>query len=169
MKFKSREQARKQYWNLGSFWSFILGALMLGGGSVNWAQETNFGLGEWRVTPRISVGATYSDNIQLMPDGQTEDDLVFQVDPGISVRKHGGRLDLRLDYTAQGLLYTNNGDANKINNQLQAFGTAEIFQKNFFLDAYGSISQVPINSSSRTDTGNLGATGGHTFQLVVFQ
>ena len=168
MKFKSREQARKQYWNLGSFWSFILGALMLGGGSVNWAQEADFGLGEWRVTPRIGVGATYSDNIKLMPDGQTEDDLVLQVDPGISVRKRGGRLDLRLDYTAQGLLYTNNGDANKINNQLQAFGTAEIFQKNFFLDAYGSISQVPINSSSRTDTGNLGATGGIPSGLSLF-
>ena len=101
------------------------------------------------MTPRISIGTTYSDNIRLTPANEAEEDIILQVDPGISVRKRGGRLDLRLDYTAQGLLYTNNGDANKINNQLQAFGTAELFQGNFFLDAYGSISQVPINSSGR--------------------
>ncbi len=83
------------------------------------------------MTPRISIGTTYSDNIRLTPANEAEEDIILQVDPGISVRKRGGRLDLRLDYTAQGLLYTNNGDANKINNQLQAFGTAELFQGNF--------------------------------------
>lgn len=131
-------------------------------------QETGFGSGEWRVTPRISVGTTYSDNIRLTPANEAEEDIILQVDPGISVRKRGGRLDLRLDYTAQGLLYTNNGDANKINNQLQAFGAAELFQGNLFLDAYGSISQVPVNSSGRADAGNLGATGGMPSSLSFF-
>ena len=120
------------------------------------------------MTPRISIGTTYSDNIRLTPANEAEEDIILQVDPGISVRKRGGRLDLRLDYTAQGLLYTNNGDANKINNQLQAFGTAELFQGNFFLDAYGSISQVPVNSSGRADAGNLGATGGMPSSLSFF-
>jgi uncharacterized protein (PEP-CTERM system associated) len=73
------------------------------------------------------------------------------------VRKRGGRLDLRLDYTAQGLMYANNSDANTINNFLQAFGTAELVQQNLFLDVYGSIEQVPIDSSDRTDVGGLGA------------
>jgi len=103
---------------------------------------------------------TYSDNIGLVPADQAEDDLVLQVDPGISVRKRGSRLDLRLDYTAQGLLYTNNGDANKINNQLQTFGTAKLYQDNLFLDAYGSISQVPVSSNGRADAGNLGSASG---------
>lgn len=53
------------------------------------------------MTPRLSVGTTYSDNIQLAPSGEEEGDTVLQVDPGISVRKQGGRLNLRLDYTAQ--------------------------------------------------------------------
>ena len=81
----------------------------------------------WQITPRVSVGATYSDNIKLAPANAAEDDLVLEVEPGVSVRKQGGRLDLRLDYTLQGLLYANHGDANTVNHQLQTFGSAEIW------------------------------------------
>ncbi len=150
------------------WWSDVLKVLLIGFCSPCLAQESSGGPSGWQVTPRISVGTTYSDNINLAPADQAEEDIVLQVDPGVSVRKRGGRLDLRLDYTAQGLLYANNGDANKINNQLQAFGTAELLQKNLFLDAYGSISQVPVNSSGRTDAGNLGSTGGMPSSLSFF-
>ena len=92
------------------------------------AQDAGELLQEWRITPRLSVGTTYSDNIRLAPADEAEGDLVLQVDPGVSIRKQGGRLDLRLDYTAQGLLYANNTDASKINNNLLAFGTAELYQ-----------------------------------------
>lgn len=116
------------------------------------AQQSRDGGGSnaWRITPRISVGAIYSDNIKLAPANAAEDDLVLDVEPGISIRKRGGRLDLRLDYTAQGLLYANHSDANTVNHQLQGFGSAEIFQKYFFLDAYSAISQVSATSSGRT-------------------
>ncbi|MGB5064987.1 MAG: TIGR03016 family PEP-CTERM system-associated outer membrane protein [Candidatus Competibacter sp.] len=121
----------------------------------------------WQVVPRISVGATYSDNINLVPE-DTKGDMVFQVDPGISVRKQGGRLNLRLDYTAQGLFYSDNGDANKIDNNLLAFGTAELYQNNLFLDMYGSVSQIPIVSGGRVDAGGLGSSGGSLSNLGLF-
>jgi len=114
---------------------------------------------EWQITPRISVGATYSDNIRLAPSGQAESDLVLQVDPGVSVRKQGGRLDLRFEYTAQGLLYTQQGET-RLNNKLLGSGTAELYQDHLFLDVQGSISQVPNNSGGRVDAGNLGLVGG---------
>jgi len=114
----------------------------------------------WQITPRVSVGTTYSDNIKLAPANAAEDDLVLEVEPGVSVRKQGGRVDLRLDYTLQGLLYANHGDANTINHQLQTFGSAEIFQKHFFLDAYGAIAQVPTTSSGRTDNAGSAVMGG---------
>jgi len=123
--------------------------------------------GEWQITPRISVGATYSDNIRLAPSNEAEGDLVLQVDPGISVRKQGGRVEARFDYTAQGLLYTQQGEA-KLNNNLLGFGTAELYQDHFFLDAYGSISQVPVSSGSRVDAGNLGLGGGSSFATGLF-
>ncbi|MCC8998145.1 MAG: hypothetical protein LM522_01400, partial [Candidatus Contendobacter sp.] len=111
-------------------WQVLAGSLMPGLllGSLCWAQDTGQLLEEWRITPRLSAGATYSDNIRLAPADEAEGDLVLQVDPGVSIRKQGGRLDLRLDYTAQGLLYANNSDASTINNNLLAFGTAELYQ-----------------------------------------
>lgn len=123
--------------------------------------------GEWRITPRISVGATYSDNIRLAPSNEAEGDLVLQVDPGISVRKQGGGLEVRFDYTAQGLLYTQQGEA-KLNNKLLGFGTAELYQDHLFLDAYGSISQVPVSSGGRVDAGNLGVGGSSSFATGLF-
>lgn len=125
------------------------------------AQEEDDGrpAGEWRITPRISVGTTFSDNIRLAPSDEAEGDLVLQVDPGVSVRKQGGRLDLRLDYTAQGLLYTQQGET-RLNNKLLGSGTAELYQEHLFLDVQASISQVPNNSGGRVDAGNLGLGGG---------
>lgn len=168
MRFVYREVAVKYCWSLASGCGFILGVMFLGVTPAGLAQEIGSGPGEWRITPRISVGATYSDNIGLAPANEAQEDFVLQVDPGISVRKRGGRVDFRLDYTAQGLLYTNNGDANKINNQLQAFGAAELFKGNLFLDAYGAITQVPVDSRGRTDAGNLGANGGIPSSLSFF-
>jgi len=123
--------------------------------------------GEWQITPRISVGATYSDNIRLAPASEAESDLVLQVDPGISARKKGRRLEVRFDYTAQGLLYTQQGEA-KLNHNLLGFSTAELYQDHFFLDAYGSISQVPVSSGGRVDAGNLGLGGGSSFATGLF-
>jgi uncharacterized protein (PEP-CTERM system associated) len=151
------EAVRLPLWRAVSAGSLISGLLL---GAPCGAQDAGNLLEEWRITPRLSVGATYSDNIRLAPTDEAEGDLVLQVDPGVSIRKQGGRLDLRLDYTAQGLLYANNSDASTINNNLLAFGTAELYQDHLFVDAYGSISQVPVTSGGRVDAGNLGLGGG---------
>ena len=166
MKFASRVQTTEGRRSLKLSKALLAAALAVGCARAQ-AQEVDNRAGEWRITPRISLGSTYSDNIRLAP-ANAEHDLLFHVDPGLSVRKRGGRLDLRLDYTAQGLLYTNNGDASTINNELQAFGTAELLQKNLFLDAYGLISQVAVSSNGRTDAGNLGSAGGVPSGLSVF-
>ncbi|MCB1820122.1 MAG: TIGR03016 family PEP-CTERM system-associated outer membrane protein [Candidatus Competibacteraceae bacterium] len=149
---------------------FFLATLLLASFGLGCdAQETDsYSLGGWRVTPRLSVGTTYSDNIQLAPSGEEEGDTVLQVDPGISVRKQGGRLSLRLDYTAQGLFYADHRDADQINNNLLAFGTAKLYQNNLFLDAYGSVYQVPVVSSGRVDVGSLGSDGGALSGLGLF-
>ena len=142
--------------------------LALVGSPVAAAQEgAGRPAGDWRITPRISIGATYSDNIRLAPSNEAESDLVLQVDPGISVRKQGGRVEARLDYTAQGLFYTQEGEA-ELNNNLLGFGTAELYQDHLFVDAYGSISQVPVSSGGRVDAGNLVGGGGSSFATGLF-
>ncbi|MBK8508092.1 MAG: TIGR03016 family PEP-CTERM system-associated outer membrane protein [Candidatus Competibacter sp.] len=147
--------------------SLLMGTL-LGPHACGWAQEVDNRAGAWRISPRIGVGATYSDNIRLTPPERAEEDVVLQVDPGVSVNKRGGRLNLRFDYTAQGLLYGNNGDANTVNHQLQGFGTSELLNDNLFLDVYGLIAQVPVDSAGRTDAANLGSAGGVPSNLSLF-
>ena len=164
----NRKPTRFQCCRAIPFWPIATGLLLAGFSSLCGAQATNEMLEGWRITPRLSVGATYSDNIRLAPADEAEGDWVWQVDPGISVRKEGGRLSLRLDYTAQGLMYAQNGDANTINNNLQAFGTAELYQGHLFLDASGLISQVPVTSSGRVDAGGLGSTSGSGFAQSMF-
>lgn len=159
MKPASREQAPYPFRRTASWWLLISGLVLTGIGPLCVAREADEQPGEWRITPRLSVGMTYSDNINLAPADEAEGDLVLQVDPGVSIRKRGGRLDLRLDYTAQGLLYTQQGEA-KVNNNLLAFGTGELYQDHLFLDVYGSISQVPVTSGGRVDAGNLGFNSG---------
>lgn len=152
------------------FYKRLLAGLFLASLSLDsTAQETGGGywVDGWRITPRLSIGSTYSDNIRLVPD-DTESDVIFQVDPGISLRKKGERLNLRLEYTAQSLFYNNNSDSNQVNNNLLTFGTAELYQDHLFLDGYGSISQVPVVSSGRVDVGNLGANGGALSNLGLF-
>ena len=150
-----------------AFWSVVAGLLLASAVTPCAAQSASgSSAGDWRITPRLSVGTTYSDNIRLAPSGEAEGDWVWQVDPGLSIYKQGGRLNLRLDYTAQGLLYTQNGDANTINNNLLAFGAAELYQDHFFVDVYGSMSQMPITSSGRVDAGALGSNGATPSSLV---
>lgn len=160
------KSARCQYRRTASFRPVVLGVLLAGFSTLCGAQATDGVLGGWRITPRLSVGTTYTDNIRLVPADEAEGDWVWQVDPGISMRKQGGRLDLRLDYTAQGLMYNQNSDANTINNNLSAFGTGELYQDHFFVDAYGSISQVPVTSSGRVDTGGLGSNDSTPSSLI---
>jgi len=143
--------------------------LAMAGLSVKAQEGDGRPASEWRIVPRISVGATYSDNVRLAPSGEAEGDMIFQVDPGISINKEGGRLRFRLEYTAQGLLYANNGDANTINNFLNTFGTAELYEDHLFLDAFGSISQSLTTSGGRADVGNRGlAGGGSSFASGLF-
>lgn len=164
----SRKLAWFQRRREGAFWPVASGLLLAGFSSLGGAQATDDALEGWRITPRLSVGATYSDNIRLAPADEAEGDWVWQVDPGVSMRKQGGRLDLRLDYTAQGLLYAENGDANTINHHLQMVGTAELYRDHLFLDAYGLIEQVPVTSSGRVDAGGLGSTSGAGFVQSLF-
>ena len=105
----------------------------------------------WRITPQLGVGVIYSDNIRQAPADEAESELVLEVEPGVSMRKQGGRLELSLDYSAQGLFYTNDDDASTVNHNLRAFSTTEVYQDRLFVDAYGSISQVLIDSGGRAD------------------
>jgi hypothetical protein len=95
--------------------------------------------GEWQVEPSLKVASTYSDNIDLEPNGRS--DLVLEVSPGISVNRSGRRLSVNLDYKLQNLVYQDNSGRDKNNHRLSSDINSEILTDTLFLDFNSSISQ----------------------------
>ncbi len=132
----------------GRPWS-ILGLLAL---AMN-AQAAN-----WDIVPRLLVNETYSDNVSLRSDNINAD-YITQVTPGLSIRGQGGRIELNLDYNLQKLMYARDNDFDSMNHQLQATGSAELYEQVLFLDVSSQISQQLISTTGVISDNNLNATG----------
>jgi uncharacterized protein (PEP-CTERM system associated) len=131
----------------------ILALFLLGANSVN--------AGEWDITPSITVGATFSDNINR-DDDDKESDLVIETTPAISVHGEGGRLKADIDYSMQNAVFINNSDANGVFHQLNANASAELAKNLFFVDASSGMGQSIIDAGGDVSTGNLSNTGNRT-------
>src|SRR5437868_3940858 len=75
---------------------------------------------EWRVTPRLELRETYSDNIGLAPAGSEQSDFVTEVAPGIGVTATGPRLKLRANYLMRNLFYARETSGRTTQHQLDA-------------------------------------------------
>ena len=95
----------------------------------------------WDADLRIGVGATYSDNINQAPSGEQESELVLQVIPGFSIARSGTQLNLDLNYSAQGALYTDDSDRNTVFHRLGSRANAELLNDVLFVDADANYSQ----------------------------
>ncbi len=104
----------------------------------------------WNLDPILIVGETFTDNLFLDPPGEEESDFVTQINPGIRVKRQGGRLVLNLDYLMQNLFYARNSSANDTNHLLQSSGTAELLRNRLFVDGSASIRQVYVSTEGRT-------------------
>ena len=59
------------------------------------AEEEELAQG-WQMTPRLTLSETFTDNIELEPDGDA--DLVTEISPGVNLSKQGGRSRVEFDY-----------------------------------------------------------------------
>jgi len=119
--------------------------------------------GDWKVQPSLKVGSTYSDNIDLEPDGDS--DLVTEVSPAIHVGREGRRLSVNLDYSLQNLMYADDSDRDKSNHRLSANANAEVFADTLFVDFSSSYSQQLVD---RRSSGSSDAISGSANLNDVF-
>ena len=110
----------------------------------------NLQAAEWRFRPQLSVIETFSDNITLTPDG--ESDFVTDISPGFTLNGQGRRFFLNVFYNLQYLNYARNSDSNRFNNFLQVLGNGEVAEDLFFVDVRSTIR--PENVSNRANTAN---------------
>lgn len=111
--------------------------------------------GDWTITPRVSIGEDYSDNIRLAPPGRERSDFVTTVTPGVLVSGRGARVTLDLIYDAQFVYYARDTGVDRLNNQLLAVGNVEVLEDRLGVDVRASVGQQNIDNTDRTSIDNI--------------
>lgn len=113
-------------------------------------------------TPRLSVSATWIDNIDLAPPSSDEQhEYLGRIDPGFRLDQKGVRAESFVDYTMQNLFFSEDSDRNSTYHQLEAETELVAVQELLFLEAAVSYAQQlidptrPTNSQNIFDVGNL--------------
>jgi uncharacterized protein (PEP-CTERM system associated) len=117
--------------------------------------------GQWTITPRVSVGEIYSDNINL-DDDDKEGDLITELTPGINIVGEGGRITGELDYQLQSLFFLSNSDASGVSQQMDANATAEVTKNFFFVDATSRFGQSIVDAQGTISRNNVNDAGNQT-------
>ncbi|MEO6423347.1 MAG: TIGR03016 family PEP-CTERM system-associated outer membrane protein [Candidatus Nitrotoga sp.] len=117
---------------------------------------------DWKVTPRLNLLETYTDNVTLATKGNEKSDFITQINPGISLIGTGARLKVNVNYTMQNLFYANESNRNRTVHQLRASENAELIKDFFFLDSFASISQQNISLLGPLATTNENITDNRT-------
>jgi len=117
--------------------------------------------GNLDVTPRIRLGAIYTDNLRLAPSNE-EDDVAAEITPGVSIRADGNRLDASLDYRMENYIFYENSNANNTSHQLNATAAAELSKNLLFLDASSGIGQSIVDAEETISLNNFNTGGNRT-------
>ncbi|WP_282605895.1 XrtA/PEP-CTERM system exopolysaccharide export protein [Pelagibius sp. Alg239-R121] len=110
--------------------------------------------GDWRVTPTISFNQTFTDNVDLDPDGQEEEAFISTVSPGITFSANAARI--RWAFSGDVALSNQNGGEDEGFNadiDLNSSGNVEVFEDLFFIDGSASVSQEVLNNDT-ADSGS---------------
>ncbi|WP_432377832.1 TIGR03016 family PEP-CTERM system-associated outer membrane protein [Duganella sp. P38] len=99
---------------------------------------------DWSVTPTVRLRESYTDNMNLAPDGQARGQFVTELAPGVLVSTTGPRLQAALSYTLQKVAYTRQAD--RTSQQLDAHGHAEVLPDWLFVDARAGITQRNVSA-----------------------
>lgn len=110
----------------------------------------------------VSVGAIYSDNINLAPDGFEEDDFVLRADPTLTLASIGRRYDFQLEYTLEALWYQDQPDSTEVFSQGRTTLDIEILDEHLFLNSLASISQSVIDPEQPFSSSNVPQIGNRT-------
>lgn len=92
-----------------------------------------------KVSPRVTVTETWTDNVRLNSTAQTE--RITEVSPGLHVDFNKARVKGFFDYSLSGIAYANSSAANRSVNALSSNLQLEAIDGTLFVDASGSISQ----------------------------
>lgn len=121
--------------------------------------------GVLKITPRLTVGEIYTDNLFLSPPGSPEkdDDFITEIRPGFKLNYVAPRLVGNIDYNLQGLIYADHGGQNHVYNQLDANATLAAVPDLLYIDGKTIYDQQIVNPEEPAGTSNIfGVNGNRT-------
>lgn len=111
--------------------------------------------GDLTITPTLEVRETFSDNVDLEPDGQEQSALITELVPGVSMRSESARVTAALDAFPILRHQTAGSDEGpSLAGDLAGLGTVEALEDLFFIEAQASVSQEILSSRQAASTSN---------------
>ncbi len=125
--------------------------------------------GDWRVTPTISFEETFTDNVDLDPDGEEESAFISSVRPGITFFADAARVNWAFSGNVA-LQHQTAGEDEGLDVEvdLNTSGTVELFEDLFFIDGSASVSQEVLNSDTASSGSDENSTNRETIQNYRF-
>lgn len=102
----------------------------------------------WDITPRISLGQTYTDNIFLGTDATKRSEAITEISPGFRLNADARAIDLELAYQARAIYYREQDEYNDIIHDLNSRANVILVENFFYLDAIAQINQQSSTRSS---------------------
>ena len=135
--------------------------LMMQPGDVIVIPEGFFS-GDWTVTYGAASDITFTDNLDLDPDGEKDAGVIFRVGPNISIIADAARIQGEL--SAQVFLVEEFSESveTRIDADLVGTTTAELVEQRVFVDASAGISQIRTDNE-RAESGSDANTSGQEF------
>jgi uncharacterized protein (PEP-CTERM system associated) len=117
----------------------------------------------WRITPRVSLNQTYTDNVEQASDAQARNAWVTEATPSIRIEGTGSRANFFLDYQLRNFVYSGESRLNNSQKQLTSALKVEAIEKWFFIDTQANITQQNRSPfATSVDTGATNVTGAGT-------
>ena len=114
----------------------------------------------WNIQPSIEARTGWSDNIEFEDDGE-ESGFVSQINPGVSIEKLTGRLQVLLDYQLQNFYYHDGGDLDT-EQDLESIARYALIPDTFFINGFATATQVIVDNDQQISVDNFNDTGNTT-------
>lgn len=96
---------------------------------------------KWEVTPEITATELYSDNIELEPEAEAEEDFITHVAPKVSLTRQSKRMNFESYYQVDHVVYSDHDDENQSHHEASVETNTELMRDFFFFDVLGKYNQ----------------------------
>ena len=122
------------------------------------AGSTGVAAQNWRVGASAGITATYTNNVNYAPQGETTSDLVTSLDAALTIRGEGKRVKLNGTLGATANINARETQNNSVAPNVSLFGSVEAIDNFFFVDASAQASTSFLSPFGPQPAGNVNAT-----------